>query len=80
MNLVDEFVMDILLPHTAKLVPASELYDLFEKYCAHLESAVPHSAIGFGKVLSERLHKTRRNGRTFYYCEINPKVQADPND
>lgn len=76
MTLVDDFVMDVLLPHTKKTMPGSELYDLFEKYCEALEAAVPYSAVGFGKIISERLHKTRRNGRTFYYCEVSPRVQA----
>lgn len=74
MSLVDEFIADTLLPHTKKTIPCSELYDLFEKYCGYLETPVPHSQVGFGRVVSDRLWRVRRNGRTFYYCEISPRI------
>jgi phage/plasmid-associated DNA primase len=74
--IVDEFISDVLMPCTTKVMPSSELYDLFEKYCAHQGTAEVLSHIAFGKGLAARLWSTKRNGKTFYYCELNPRVLA----
>lgn len=73
MDLLDDFISDILLPCTRKVLPSQELFDLYVKYCAFHETPSEVSPIVFGRGVSGRLHSTRRNGRTFYYCEVNPK-------
>ena len=72
---VDEFLTDCILPTTSskEVVQNKQVYEWYQEWSDHAGLPILTDN-AFGRCLARRLHRTRRNGKVFYYCRLNPKV------
>jgi phage/plasmid-associated DNA primase len=73
--MVDEFISECLLSTTDSkhVIRNKQLYDWYEQWSKHADLPVMTDSV-FGRYLSKRFHRTRRNGKVYYFCSLNPKV------
>jgi len=72
---IDDFISECLLPTTGvkEVVQNKQLYEWYTQWSEHAE--LPTMTINiFGKCLAQRFHRTRRRGKIYYYCRLNPKM------
>ncbi len=72
---VDLFISDCLLPTKGRgqVLSAKELYGYYQAYCDFANQKVT-SKIHFGRCLASRFKPSRRQGRNYFYCELNRNV------
>ena len=74
-EIVDMFISDCLLPTNGPglVMAAKDLYGYYIQYCEYAEVDVA-SKIHFGRCMAARFRPSKRQGRNYYYCELNAKI------
>lgn len=74
-DMVDGFISECLLPttHHKEVTRNQEIYDWYIQWAEYAD--LPMMKINvFGKYIAKRFHRTRRGGKVYYFCKLNPKV------